>query len=272
MQSTMQRMASFLSVALLTLSLLCSAALAQPRYPSRQGNVSDAAAVFSKETVDDLNALCKALSRENTLELHVVTVDFLDGYAMTDYADGLREHWQLDDEDLLLILCVGEDRYAFAGGEDVNEELSPAVQRKLLSSSLDVPFMQQEYDAAIAALMPALVTEINKAYDESIDMTGLFGVSAQASSQQDWMTRLMQRVETEAAAAHHLRITDEHVETGFSLGKVILTVILLLIIFGNRGPFRSRDRRDGCSGCGCGCSPLSRLLAALGLWRLWKDD
>lgn len=267
---TTRRIAALLSGALLVLSMLCSAALALPRYPDQQSSVTDAAAVLSKATVDDLNALSKTLSQENTIDLHVVTVDFLDGYTMADYANGLRRQWALDDDDLLLILCVGEDRYAFAGGEDVNDTLSSTVQRKLLSTWLDGPFMRQEYDAALAALMPALVTEVNKAYHESIEITGLFGVSSQPLPTQDWMTRLMQHTATEDDDGSLFHITDEHIETGFSLGKVLLTILLLLLIFGDRGPLRSR--RAGCSGCGCGCLPLSRLMSVLRLWRLWRDD
>ena len=57
-----------------------------------------------------------------------------------------------------------------------------------------------------------------------------------------------------------------------SLGKVILTVFLLMIIFGNRGHRRGRGRRDDRRGCGCGCMPFSSILAALGLWKLWDRD
>ena len=45
-------------------------------------------------------------------------------------------------------------------------------------------------------------------------------------------------------------------------GKVILTVFLLMVIFGNHG-----RRRRSCMGCGC--APFSSILAALGLWKLW---
>lgn len=261
----MQRRLSRLLALLSALTILFSAALAQPRYPQKLNRIQDSAAVLSKDTVDDLTTLCRELSEEDTLELYVATVDFLDGYTMTDYADGLRNFWKLDEDALLLVLCVGEDRYAFSGGRDVNDKLSPAVQRKLLASFLDKPFMAQQYDAAIASLVPALVREINKAYDTSVDVVGLFGVSAQLPAAQGWLARLMHdEDDPEDAPAFH--ITDEHIDTGLSLGKVILIVVLLLIIFGNHGSSRRHDRR------GCGCSPLSGLLAALGLWRLWKDD
>ncbi|MBQ7866271.1 MAG: hypothetical protein IJ350_07860, partial [Clostridia bacterium] len=61
------------------------------------------------------------------------------------------------------------------------------------------------------------------------------------------------------------RVTEEDKDTGFSLGKVILTVFLLMVIFGKK------DRR-GRHGCGCGCAPFSSILAALGLWKLWDNE
>ena len=264
----MRRILSSLTVLSLVIMLLLSSALAQPRYPEKRDAVNDAAAVLSKATVDDLTTLCKELANQKTLNLYVVTVDFLDGYTMTDYAEGLQAQWKLGKKDLLLLLCVGEDRYTLLGGKDVNEKLAPSTQRKLLATYLDDPFMRQQYDTAIAALMPALVTEINKVYHEDIDVTGLFGISSQAAMQQDWLTNITQRAMQAALPSPSASITDEDTRTGFSLGKVILTVFLLMVIFGNHGASRRRDRR----GCGCGCAPLSSILAGVGLWKLWKDD
>ena len=65
------------------------------------------------------------------------------------------------------------------------------------------------------------------------------------------------------------RVTREDKSTGFSLGKVLLTIFLLMVIFGNH---QGRRGRRGRNGCGCGCAPFSSILAALGLWKLWDKD
>ena len=118
---------------LVALMLLCSAALAEPRYPKKQGEITDAAAVLSQSTMKDLAAFIDEVDDETSMEFYVATVDFLDGETIEHYAEGLRQSWRLDDDDLLLLLAVGEDRFGTFGGEDVNKKLSPQVQEKLLS-------------------------------------------------------------------------------------------------------------------------------------------
>jgi len=253
----------FLCAALLMAALLLfSCALAQPRYPDQKGPVTDAAAVLSRDTLNDLTDFAQALSEEDTLDLYVATVDFLDGASLIAYGSGLREHWKLDRDDLLLLMAVGEDKFGFFPGDKVSRELPASVLDKLLSAYFSAPFLRQEYDSAIAALMPALAEEINKRYDEHISVSGLFGV-AESFAMPDWFTREILTL-PEPEPDLRQRVTQEDEDTGLSLGKVILTVFLLMIIFGNHN-----RRRRGCMGCGC--APLSSILAALGLWKLWDD-
>ena len=244
--------------------LLSASAMAEPRYPAAQGPVTDAAAVLSATTVQDLRELAERLDDADTLELYVVTVDFLDGETISAYGEGLREKWGLRKGDLLLLMAVGEDKFGFFGAQDVEKRLPASVQQKLLSTSFEALFLAQDYDGAIAALMPALAREAAKAWNEEVDAAGLFGTAAASAlnTEQDWLVRPVERVET--TVRNISRLTEEDVNTGFSVGKIILTVFLLSIIFGNRKGKR-QDR-----GCGCGCMPFSSLLAGWGLWKLWK--
>ena len=257
----MKRIMILLLAALLCLPLL---AHAEPRYPETQGAVTDAAAVLSPATVQDLRKLADILEDEHTLNLSVVTVDFLDGASLSDYAAGLQAKWSQGKDDLLLLMAVGEDKFGFFGGGDVNRKLSTSVQQKLLSTSFEAPFLRQSYDGAIAALMPALATEAAKAWNEDIDITGLFGTASTnpLSSEQDWLVRPVEQVERVERYVSRYPSDDD-----FSLGKVILSVILILILFGHHRRYGSRGNRRG---CGCGCIPFSSLLAGWGLWKLWK--
>lgn len=253
----MKRFMAILLAALLCLPLV--SALAEPRYPSSQGAVTDAAAVLSASTVQDLRKLSDAL--DDTLDLYVVTVDFLDGAQLSSYAEGLREKWDLDSNALLLLMAVGEDKFGFFAGQYVNDHLPASVQQKLLSTSFEGPFLRQDYDGAIAALMPALAKEVGKAWNEDISVSGMFGTVSEPgfSTENDWLDRAVSYTRSDDRHASYHSDDDE-----FSIGKVILTVILLLIIFGNRGKRKNRD------GCGCGCMPFSSLLAGWGIWKLWK--
>lgn len=256
---------------LLSALLLFSSALAEPRYPEKQGRVTDAAAVLSQSTLKDLVKFADDVDDEATVDFYVATVDFLDGESLEDYAAGLRDKWNLHGNDLLLLIVVGEDKFGTFGSSSFDRKVSPQVQEKLLNTYFAQPFLQQRYDDAINQYIPALTSELNKAYDENINLNGLFGNTDAPTI--DWMKELNQRwseasakVADDAKARSNLeRVTQEDKDTGFSLGKVILTVFLLMVIFGKK------DRR-GRRGCGCGCAPFSSILAALGLWKLWDNE
>ena len=268
-------MKRFLSLLLAMLVLCaCLPACAAPRYPERQGGTTDAAAVLSQSTLRDLATYAQRLKDETDIELFVVTVDFLDGETLSSYGEGLFTQWKLDDDSLLLLLAVGEDKFATFSGRDVTRHLSRQVQDKLLSTSLEGPFLRQAYDEAIASFIPALTQEINKAFDADVSVGGLFGQAGSESlSVEEWADEWARRWN----AAHDEeptpdsvgdRVTREDKSTGFSLGKVLLTVFLLMVIFGNFSDRRGRHGRRR----GCGCAPFSSILAALGLWKLWDKD
>lgn len=253
--------------------LLVSTALAAPRYPATQGRVTDAAAVLSAAVVTDLTTASERLQKAAGVTLTVATVDFLDGASLQSYGEGLRAVWGLEDEDLLLLLCVGEDKFGLFPGGDVTDRLSSATQQKLLSAYLEAPFLRQDYDGAVRAFVPTLITECAKAWRTEVDLSGLLGTPAATAaplSVEDWLTR--RGDEPEATESPARRVTEEDEDSGVSLGKVILTVFLLMVIFGNRGHRRGRGRWDDRRGCGCGCMPFSSILAALGLWKLWDRD
>lgn len=229
---------------LLLLLSVCTVALAQPRYPDGDDEavVVDAACVLSVSTVRDVEKLSERLEDEADVRLVVVTVDFLDGENLADYAQGLRDEWFLDeDEDLLLLMAVGEDACGLFPGEDVG--LSRATLQKLVATRLQSAFLAQRYDDAIAELMPALVDEINKRHGTDVSVSGLFGAAAQAqanNSQNVWSSRY-ERAQSESTPSLGDRIAYEDDDTGYSFGKVVLVVLLMMMIFGRRK--RRRRRR-----------------------------
>ena len=256
-----------LAAVCLVLALLASSALADPRYPARQGSVTDAAAVLSASTAGEVGEAVRTLEDKTDITLHVVTVDFLDGVTCAAYAEGLRSRWELEDEDVLLLLAVGEDTFGLYGGDAFTSRIPQSTQQKLLYTHLQSPFMNQDYDGALQAFIPALLTECGKVWDKTIDLKGLLGApeaTAAPLNAEDWLQRRLDQHRSEPDAPR--RIIDEDEDTGVSLGKVILTIFLLTVIFGKK------NRRHGRPGCGCGCMPFSSLLAALGLWKLWDKD
>lgn len=261
-------MKKWIALFLCCMLCLCSTALAGPRYPVQNAPVTDGAAVLTRETVEELTTYHKKLQKETDIRLHVATVDFLDGAAMDQYLQGLWQTWKLEDDDMLLLLAVGEDKFAIRAGEDIAPKLSDSLLKKLLSAHLEGPFLRRDYDGAIRALIPALNEEINKVFHADVALDGLFGTERTAEKNwsqwaEDLTGRMNERRSFATQPPKNKTVMDEDEDTGFSLGKVILTLFLLSVIFGNK----ARKRRMG-----CGCAPFSSILAALGLFKLWKKD
>ena len=155
--------------------LCCASALAEPRYPEKTGDATDAALLLSAQTLSDWVQLADEVKDETDVRLYLATVDFLDGATLAEYGAGLRDKWDLGKKDLLLLMAAGEDTFGFFGGESVNEKFSVSAQEKLLSTAFQAKFLAQDYDGALASLGPALARELGKCYGETISTAGLFG-------------------------------------------------------------------------------------------------
>lgn len=221
---------------LLAVLLLALPASAEPRYPEKGGVATDAAAVLSAEVLEDLRTLDKRLDKADVPQICLATVDFLDTQEVQAYADALFDLWNLDSDETLLLICVGEESYAISTGRDVDRLLSSSVQEKLLTSRFREPFLDDRYDAAISAYIPALVSELNKACGETVRTDDLFD-SASDNLLNNWARNLAASLSGDDEDSI---FTREDRKTGFSLLKVIVIVVLLVLIFGS---FR-RVRKD----------------------------
>ena len=226
---------------LLLLCMLCTVAAAEPRYPAKAGVTTDAAAVLSHETLEDLRTLDSRLDKADALRLFIVTVDFLDAQPVQDYADALFDRWNLDDDELLLLIAVGEESCAIAAGRNADRLLAPATQAKLLAGSFTEPFLAQRYDEAVSAFVPALVREINKVCGTSVPTDGLFSRKSD-SMIVDWAGSLLRDHDDDDDEDSVL--TREDRRTGFSVLKVVAIVAILLVAFGSFGRKGKAPRKE----------------------------
>ena len=229
----------------LMLMLPCLSALAEPRYPANVGVTTDAAAVLSRATTDDLRTFNDRLSKLDGLNLYVATVDFLDGMAGQTYVNNLFQRWSLNNDDVLLLMAVGEDSYFFDMGSSVR--VSDSVLTKLLVTHFETPFLAQRYDDAIAALIPVFAEEAGKAYSKDVSAAGLFGTeAASAPATAAWWENTFNTNHGSAATIDVERIFDEASERtgkreGISMGTIFVVVFLVWFIFGRK----NRRRRKG---------------------------
>ena len=215
---------------LLTLCALmaCSFALAEPRYPAQSGVTTDSAAVLSVKLLEDLRTLDKRLNKAEAPRLYVVTVHFLDAARVQDYADALFTRWELPDDAVLLLRCVGEESCAIAAGSTASRLLSDAALEDLLAVYLSESFLAQEYDAAVAAFARAYAAEISRACGVNIKVEDLFR-STSSGILGSWAGS--QRTQTATGDSESF-LTREDKASGFSFLKVIVIVALLVLIFG----------------------------------------
>ncbi|MBQ2952133.1 MAG: TPM domain-containing protein [Clostridia bacterium] len=208
--------------------LLCSAAQAEPRYPAQSGVTTDSAAVLSVKLLEDLRTLDKRLDKAGAPRLHIATVDFLDTADVQDYANALFTRWELADDDVLLLLCVGEERYAIAAGNGARRILPDTVLSKLMAGYLHEAFLGQQYDAAVSAFATGYVSEVCKACGVTVKVEDLFR-STSSGIFGNWAGS---QKNTGASGDGESFLTREDKNSGFSLLKVILIVALLMLIFG----------------------------------------
>lgn len=233
--------------ALMAVMMLSSASAAEPRYPDRNGVATDAAGVLSLQTLEDLHELDDRLDDADVPRLYVAVVDFLDGFSPLDYATGLFDRWRLDEDEILLLISVGDVRYIATCGEEAALVLSEDDLADLLADSFHAPFLDLRYDAAVASFATALVRRINERCGMQIHMSDLFR-SAPDSLVASWATLLPAADSDDIMTAIQSR---EASASGFPLLLVGIIIVALLLIFGRSGksrrmkhPYAPNPRRE----------------------------
>ena len=119
--------------ALLTALLLvfCLAAAQAVTYPEMRGAVNDDAAVLSDATASDI----ESLNSRSEVRFTVVTRHFLGGMDAQEYCDGLFKAWNLGSDNALLLLVIGEERYAVTLGSTAAKYISNEQLNSIFSAS-----------------------------------------------------------------------------------------------------------------------------------------
>ena len=180
----------FTKVSALTLALiLCwgtvSLGRAETEYPPRpSGTVSDLAGVLGEQAIQDLETLNERLLDAAGGRLYVLTRHFLGGANAQSYADKVFEVWGLEDCDALLLMVIGEETYALSLGAAAKKAVPGDIQTSLLASHFRGNYLDRQYDKAMADLSVNLGQTLAKAFGDTLDTAGLFGVTAVQSTPQ----------------------------------------------------------------------------------------
>lgn len=158
--------------ACLVLWMVIPAWAAVPQRPANK-YVLDEAGVLSDKTEKEIIEENNELFREYGAEVVVVTVDFLGGQEIDDYAYSLFNDWGIGssqrDNGILLVLAIGEDNYYATSGYGLEDYFDGAKFRELLNDYLETPFSLGEYDEGVALFFEEVVDELEDYYEHYED-------------------------------------------------------------------------------------------------------
>lgn len=134
--------------------------------PSDDLYVSDFANVIDSDVEQDIIATNMRLEEMNGVQIAVVTVDFLDGADIEDYAYELFNQWGIGSAEsnngVLLLLAIGEDNYYCLAGTGLNNVLSSGRIKLLLNEYLEPDFARGDYSAGVSKTFNAIYNIVSE--------------------------------------------------------------------------------------------------------------
>lgn len=134
--------------------------------PSDDLSVSDFANVIDSDVEQDIIEANMMLEEMNGVQIAVVTVDFLDGAEIEDYAYELFNQWGIGSAEsnngVLLLLAIGEDNYYCLAGTGLNNVLSSGRIKLLLNEYLEPDFASGDYSAGVSKTFNAIYNIVSE--------------------------------------------------------------------------------------------------------------
>lgn len=253
---------------LLALLVLALPALAQTL------QVEDLAEALPLAFTEDFSNFSRLHEEALGLHFYVVTKHFLGGKQAQAYADQLLSE-QLDARTILLVLIIGEERYALATGSEAAQLLSGEKAESLLAAHLRSPFLdERDYARAVAAFFLNLSAFLQSQTGIQVATGDLLRTYAGLSSGSphpatpfptsgpSWLDAILedrQIIEDEVwEYDSDVRHANEGHGSRLSLFQIALIGFVLYKIFG-------RKNQNGRRGCG----PLGWIFGAWGLSRFF---
>lgn len=136
--------------------------------PTELFYVADFAGVLKSDTADYIVEKNDKLYKSNGAQIVVVTVDFLGGANIENYAYKLFNEWKIGSSDknngVLLLLVIGEEDYWAVQGKGLERSLSSSTLGSLLNNYLEDDFARQNYDAGVRKVFDAIYNQIEGIY------------------------------------------------------------------------------------------------------------
>ncbi len=165
----------------LTALLLCAALLlagaasaAKVVDPTTEYYVADYADVLSDETEKYIIEMNDVLYEKTGGQIVVVTIEFLGGQNIEDYAYTLMNEWKIGSAEqnngCLLLLVTGEANYWAMSGSGIQLSLTASLLAEYLSTYLEPDFQAKNYDAGVTKTFDNILGWYQRFY--KVDLTG----------------------------------------------------------------------------------------------------
>lgn len=240
---------------LLALLLLAAAAAAMEDGPL----IQDSAGVISPSTLSSARQLAEQLRKDSGIRLYVEFCHFLGGADVQAAAAARLKEVENSDDSLLLLAVVGEERYALAAGREADRKLNRDTRDNLLSSQFRVPFLDRDYDRALAQYLTGAEKLLMQGKGGAV--TGSYFDHLEATKRPDsevYRSITITQPGDSGEAPGAAREREAERDKGMSIFSIIAIGMVLSTLFGKKG----KDR-------GCGCGPLGWIFSVFGLAKLF---
>lgn len=159
-----------LSAWVLALLVCVSPLLAAPDVPDPTADfyVGDFADVLSDDVEQYIIEKNQSLEASTGAQIVVVTVDFLDGYDIDDYAVTLFNEWCIGSAEsnngYLILLAIADENYYSVPGQGIENVFTGGVVDDLQWNYLEEGFAAEDYDAGVRSYFDAVLDVFEEQY------------------------------------------------------------------------------------------------------------
>ncbi len=248
-------MKKFLS--LLVAALLLAGAVAA--LAEDQLVVHDTAGVLDSAITQRVIELNEETKSSLGIQLRVITKHFLGGSQAAAYANEARMAYEDADDIILLVMVIGEERYAISIGPEAALLISQESASNILASAFRQPFLNRDYQGALDAFLSQLAGQMQissgKAFDRVDPASSVIKLPTITKDPLDGFFR-ERELDIDKARRYEEDIRDaKDGRNRLSMWQIILIGFILYKIFG-------RNRHTGKKR---GCGPLGWIFGTWGL-------
>jgi uncharacterized protein len=162
-------MRNFMNLAVLLWAALVSMTLqAAPEFPPLTGRVVDRAELLSPQAEQQLSTLLARHEQATSSQVVVVTLNTLQGYAISEYGYQLGRHWEIGqqgrDNGVLLIVAPNEKEVRIEVGYGLEGSLTDALSKNIIETEITPRFRQGDMEGGIVNGTRAILGTIEGSY------------------------------------------------------------------------------------------------------------